>query len=311
MRKADYQQRVERFAHIARLANAVQIPGRDPSHVRDLLRVDVKAGDSERSIDHIIGTEATPDGDDVADGALAEDDAEPRWWERIPGLHDDAREAFRARQLHARANYQLAAGKRGNTRDLSKAKLLYEDAIRCYKRVNHHDPANGSYALCLIDYGLLLSEMGFAEQAVEQFRKVREDVFPRDAKGESPTMPRSLVIDSLGYEASALQVARAVGRGHRPPAPGRPRGPRRRRPALVRLQRARLAQDGAARRGQGPGVLPQGQGVVRGARRERPVRLQDAALPHPPRPGDGRAALRPARRVVRPVRPARQGAAQS
>ena len=31
MRKADYQKRVERFAHIARLANAVEIPGRDPS----------------------------------------------------------------------------------------------------------------------------------------------------------------------------------------------------------------------------------------------------------------------------------------
>lgn len=204
-RKADYQKRVERFSHIARLANAVQIPGRDPSHVRDLLRVDVKAGGSEKSIDHIIGTEATPDGDDVADAALADDDSEPRWWEMIPGLHDDAREAFRARQLHARANYQLAAGKRGNARDLSKAKLLYEDAIRCYKRVNNHDPANGSYALCLMDYGLLLSEMEFPERAIEQFRKIREDVFPRDAKGESPTMPRSLVVDSLGYEAAAMK----------------------------------------------------------------------------------------------------------
>ncbi|MEA2630573.1 MAG: hypothetical protein QOE66_792, partial [Chloroflexota bacterium] len=206
MRKADYQKRVERFAHIARLANAVQIPGRDPSHVRDLLRIDVKAGDSERSIDHIIGNEATPDGDDVADDAIAQEDAEPRWWEQIPGLRDDAREAFRARQLHARANYQLAAGKRGNARDLSKAKFLYEDAIRCYRRVNDHDPANGSFALCLIDYGLLLSEMGFDDRAVEQFRKVRQDVFPRDAKGESPTMPRSLVIDSLGGEAAALKA---------------------------------------------------------------------------------------------------------
>lgn len=206
MRKADYQQRVERFAHIARLANAVQIPGRDPSHVRDLLRVDVKAGGSERSIDHIIGSETSPEGDELADGPLGAEDAEPRWWERIPGLHDNAREAFRARQLHARANFQLAAGKRGNTRDLSKAKLLYEDAIRCYKRVILDDPANGSYALCLMDYGLLLSEMGFAERAVEQFHKVREDVFPRDTKGESSTMPRSLVIDSLGYEASALRA---------------------------------------------------------------------------------------------------------
>lgn len=206
MRKADYQQRVERFAHIARLANAVQIPGRDPSHVRDLLRVDVKAGGSERSIDHIIGTETSPDGDDLSDGELTAEDAEPRWWERIPGFHDNAREAFRARQLHARANYQLAAGKRGNTRDLSKAKLLYEDAIRGYKRVILDDPANGSYALCLMDYGLLLSEMGFPERAVEHFRKVREDVFPRDAKGESPTMPRSLVVDSLGHEAAALQA---------------------------------------------------------------------------------------------------------
>ncbi len=125
MRKADYQKRVERFAHIARLANAVEIPGRDPSHVRDLLRVDVKAGGGERSIDHIIGTESSPGGDDLSDGILADDDAEPRWWERIPGFHDNTREAFRARQLHARANFQLAAGKRGNTTDLSKARLLF------------------------------------------------------------------------------------------------------------------------------------------------------------------------------------------
>lgn len=205
MRKADYQKRVERFAHIARLANAVQIPGRDPSHVRDLLRVDVKAGGSERSIDHVIGTEATPDGDDATDAAFVEEDAEPRWWERLPGLHDDARDAFRARQLHARANYQLAAGKRGNARDLSKAKLLYEDAVRCYRRVNLNDPAHGSYALCLIDYGQLLSEMGFPDRAVEQFRKVRDEVFPKDQNGDRPTMPLSLVVDSLGYEASALR----------------------------------------------------------------------------------------------------------
>ena len=205
MRKADYQKRVERFAHIARLANAVEIPGRDPSHVRDLLRVDVKAGGSERSIDHIIGTETSPGGDDLADEALAEDDAEPRWWERIPGFHDNTREAFRARQLHARANYQLAAGKRGNTTDLSEARLLFEDAIRCYRRVILDDPANGSYALCLMDYGMLLEKMGYPQQAVVQFRKVREDVFPRDAKGESSTMPRSLVVDSLGYEAASLR----------------------------------------------------------------------------------------------------------
>src|SRR3954454_18104313 len=106
MRKADYQKRVERFAHIARLANGVQIPGRAPSHVRDLLRIDVKAGDSERSIDHIIGTEVAPDGDD-ADEAYDEDD-EPRWWENVPGLRDDAREAFRARKWHSRANLELA-----------------------------------------------------------------------------------------------------------------------------------------------------------------------------------------------------------
>ena|GEM_PF-2915901 len=206
LRKADYQKRVERFAHIARLANAVQIPGRDPSHVRDLLRVDVKAGGSERSIDHIIGSEASPDGEDVFDNSLVEEEAEPTWWERVTGFRDTAREAFRARQLHARANHQLAAGKRGNTRDLSKARLLYEDAIRCYKRAIANDPANGSYALCLMDYGILLNEMGFYELAAKQFKLIREEVpFPRNPKGESPTMPRSLIIDSLGYEASALR----------------------------------------------------------------------------------------------------------
>src|SRR5258708_21316312 len=63
-------------------------------------------------------------------------------------------------------------------------------------------PYTTLFRSCLVDYGLLLSEMGFPEKAVEQFRKIRDEVFPKDANGESPTMPLSLVIDSLGHEAA-------------------------------------------------------------------------------------------------------------
>ena len=204
MRKAEYQKRVERFNHIARLTNAVQIPGRDPTHVRDLLRVDARyQGHEDKAIDQMIGKEVAPEGDE--ENAADDADGDPTWWERITGLSDSTREAFRARQLHASANFQLAAGKQGRARDRSKAKLLYEDAIRSYKRVNNGDPAHGSYALCLMDYGLLLTQMGLNKEAREPFRMVREEVFPLDDNGERSTMPLSLLVDSYTNEAGALQ----------------------------------------------------------------------------------------------------------
>lgn len=203
LRKADFQKRVERFSHIAMLANAEQIPKRDPHHIRELLRVDVKASQDhdsdERSLDHLLSGDGAPD----ADGALPADDREPRWWEQLPGLGGSSRDAYLARLRHAQANAQLVATKPGQARDLFKARVLFEEAVHAYERVNDHDPANGSYALCLIDYGLLLTEMGQPEKAVEQFRKVRTGVFPIDDTGQRPTMPLSLAVDSFCYEAEA------------------------------------------------------------------------------------------------------------
>lgn len=207
MHKADYHKRVERFNHIARLASAARIPGNDPSHVRDLLRVDMQDPGDLKSIDQVIGNESAPSGDDADDAELAEDDGASRWWDHVPFLRDDAREAYRARHLHARAIHQLAADKQGGPPDLSKARLLFEYALRCYKRVSEYDPAHGSYALCLIDYGRLLRKMGHPEKAAEQFRLVRGSVFPKDTEGTSSTIPPSLVVDSLCLEASALKAS--------------------------------------------------------------------------------------------------------
>lgn len=205
-RNARFKKRVERLDHIARLANAVQIPGRDPNHVRDLLRVDVRhEPDDESKISHVVSAEVAPEGDEESFTAGDNDEEAEGWLEWIPGFRDSTRESSRARQLHARANFQIAAGKSGRTRDPSKARLLYEEAIRSYKRINDDDPAHGSYALCLMDYGLLLREMGLAKLAIDQFRAIRNEVFPRDANGERPTMPRSLVVDSLCAEAASLQ----------------------------------------------------------------------------------------------------------
>ena len=205
-RKLEYQKRNERFTHIAKLANSMKIPGTDPSHVLNLLRLDAIQNNAEgHALDQLVGGEVSPGGDDLELAADANDEAEPTWWERLLSLRGGDLEATRARLLHARANYQLAAGKQGRAGDLSKAKLLYEDAIRCYKRVNNDDPANGSYALCLMDYGALLRKMGMHPEALKHFRMVREDVFPVDEKGERPTMPQSLVVDSFCGEASALR----------------------------------------------------------------------------------------------------------
>ncbi|WP_435011551.1 hypothetical protein P12x_002866 [Tundrisphaera lichenicola] len=203
--KANFKEKVERFDHIARLTNAAQIPGRDPSHVRELLHVDVKARDGEdayeRSIDQLIGGDETPNGEDGPDG----EESEPRWWEAIPGLRDRSRIAYEARRLHALANHELAAGKRGRVGDLAKAKVRFEDAIKKYEPVINRDTSYGSFALCLIDYGRLLIDMGLPAQAVDQFRKVRTAVFPLEKDGSRPTMPPSVAVDSLCFEAEALK----------------------------------------------------------------------------------------------------------
>jgi tetratricopeptide (TPR) repeat protein len=199
-RKVEYQEKVERLNHIALLTNAQEIPGRDPAHVRDLLKIDAKASGNEQAIDHLIGTQSP---ESVLNDQAGDDD-QPQWWERLLGMSNRAREAYRARRNHARANQQLVAGK-DEEGSKAKAQALYEDALKSYKQVDDYDPAHGSYALCLIDYGTLLDARGYHEKAIDQYRKVREEVFPLDDKGNRPTRPASLAVDSLIFENQSFQ----------------------------------------------------------------------------------------------------------
>ena len=107
-RKAQYQKRAERINHIVLLSNAQEIPGRDPSHVGDLLRIDAESMGSDKSIEHLIRTQDSDD--DLEDDAHLEE-SEPPWWERLPGFAYTAHEAQRARLNHALANHALVAGK--------------------------------------------------------------------------------------------------------------------------------------------------------------------------------------------------------
>jgi tetratricopeptide (TPR) repeat protein len=201
-RKADYQRRVERERHITMLTNAEQIPQRDPDHVRELLRIDVRAMDlsdaNAKSTNHAFSNDPLPVDDETLD-----DEDEPSWWDRVTGATN---KAYVARLRHAQANSQLSADKHTNGRDLSKAKLQFEEAIKAYQSVKDKEPTYGSYALCLLDYGMLLTELGELDKAIEQYHKIRTDVFPVDTKtGGRPTMPLSLQIDSLCSEAEALK----------------------------------------------------------------------------------------------------------
>ena len=202
-RKAEYQKNAERLNHIALLTNAQEIPGRDPAHVRDLLKIDAKASGNERAIDHLIGTQST---ESLPGDPGRDEDDEPQWWERLPGMADSNREAYRARRDHALANQQLVALKDDEAGSKAKAQALYESALNSYRRINDYDPAHGSYALCLIDYGTLLASRGEHQKAIDQYHKVREEVFPLDARGRRPTCPASLVVDSLILENEALRV---------------------------------------------------------------------------------------------------------
>ena len=108
LRKAKYQKDAERINHIALLSNAQEIPGRDPAHVGDLLRIDAAATGSDKAVDHMIRTQEF---DDALESDAHLEEAEPQWWERLPGMTDTSREAYRARLNHALANHELVAGK--------------------------------------------------------------------------------------------------------------------------------------------------------------------------------------------------------
>ena len=216
-----YHKRAERTKHIALLTNAQEIPGRHPSHVLDLLKIDAKANSDEHAIDNLIGTENPSD---VQDGEPSDAEAEPRWWESLPGMADSSREEYRARLYHHRANQQLVASKKemgaGNK---AKALAYFQTALASYERIKNEDHTLGSYALCLLDYGQLLAAMGEHGEAIKQFQLVRDAVFPtastsvdthpsrsstfqriRDAvfpTAPEATRPASLEVDSFIFEA--------------------------------------------------------------------------------------------------------------
>jgi tetratricopeptide (TPR) repeat protein len=205
-----FKKNVERLNHIALLTNAQEIPGRDASHVRDLLDIDASAVDSgnKRSLDHLIhaqGTEDTP-GDDEPD----ESADPPRWWQfwdRLTGMSYTEQLAYQARFYHHLGNKRLVASNNdGGPESKVKAKAHYELALKNYRQINDNDPAHGSYALCLIDYGTLLSKLGDYDRAIDQFKKVREEVFRPSASGQSADPPPSLVVDSLIFESRAHQA---------------------------------------------------------------------------------------------------------
>jgi tetratricopeptide (TPR) repeat protein len=203
-RKAEYQKHAERINHIALLTNAQEIPGRDASHVRDLLKIDAEASGNENAIDNLIGNESSSD---LRDSEAIDAEAAPRWWESLPGMGNSSREAYRARLYHHRANQQLvASNKEAGAGGKAKAQTYFQSALISYRRVNDDDPAHGSYALCLLDYGQLLADMGDHESAIKQFQTVRDSIFPPAGPGQASKRPTSLEVDSLILEAMSLKA---------------------------------------------------------------------------------------------------------
>jgi tetratricopeptide (TPR) repeat protein len=200
-RDADYRKKAERINHIARLTNAQEIPGRDPALVRALLNIDAQASGHENGIDHLIGNE---NADDSRDNDSDDDGREPRWWESLLGMASGSPQARLARFYHHKANQQLvASNKKSGDANMAEAKAYYQRALDSYRKINDDDPALGSYALCLIDYGKVLAGMADHTTAIDQFKMVRDGVFPRSADGRTSNRPASLVVDSLIAESSS------------------------------------------------------------------------------------------------------------
>jgi tetratricopeptide (TPR) repeat protein len=204
--KANYQRQNERFAHIAKLVNATKIPGSDPTHVKTLLKLDLSPQDSDRrSLDLLMDTEETPGGDDLNFMAQENSESLMEWLQGLFGLGDEQDQASLARLLHAKANYQLAAGKQGRPSDRSKANQYFEDAIRAYKKVSDDDPAHGSYALCLMDYARLQRTLGLHAKAIAAYQAIPTEVFHATKSGEKPAIPVTLLVDSMCGEAATLK----------------------------------------------------------------------------------------------------------
>ena len=275
-RKAEYQKNAERLNHIALLTNAQEIPGRDPAHVRDLLKIDAKASGNEQAIDHLIGTQSTE--------SCAERPGATRTTNRDGGRSCRACPTAPAkptgrRPRHALANQQLVAGKGDEDGSKAKAQALYESALNSYKRVNDYDPAHGSYALCLIDYGTLLAIGETIRRPSSSTRRSARRSSPSTPRGSGRRRPASLVVDSLILENESLRALQRLGRCRRPSGRGRPdrQGGERQRPPRPNLLSTSLplglAPHGAARGEPGDRGLQGRRGRLQGSGRRRPARL--------------------------------------
>jgi hypothetical protein len=213
--------KVRRYAYLNRLGNAAQMPLRDPNHVEELLRRDLYGLPASITIQ----VESHRDGSGRALPTSRPDELEQAWWNHLPLLFDWEKQAFKAMDLHAQANAELAVRNTKQVPDRNKARLLYEDAIREYQPVK--SAARGSYALCLLDYARLLSDLGLTRKAIANFETIRKNVFPeKDNQARSPLhgiwsalglqnaendahadgCPRSLQVDALCGEAAALRT---------------------------------------------------------------------------------------------------------
>lgn len=212
--------KVRRYAYITRLANAAQMPMRDPEHVRELLRHDL-----DGLPDTIpLQTESRTGASEAMAASTGPNDLKESWWDSIPFFNDLEKRAFIAMDLHARANAELAVRDANQVPDRTRARVLYEQALDKYQSVK--DQARGSYALCLLDYGRLLSDLGVTDEAIANFNAIRTHVFPEskpkpertawswlgdlgswltwsasEDQGELTGCPRSLQVDALCGEA--------------------------------------------------------------------------------------------------------------
>jgi hypothetical protein len=205
---AGYKKNVERINHIALLTNAQEILNSDPTHVRELLKIDAEATGNEHDFEQVIPIPGTDDGLDVD---THDEEAGLHWWQLcwdwLTGMSHDERESYRARRAHHLANRQLVSGKESVENNRAKAQAHFETALSSYAQVNDKDLVRGSYALCLLDYGQLLDDTGRHDDAIKEYKKAREHVF-LDAKGQNVKGPPSLAVDSLLREAESRKSNR-------------------------------------------------------------------------------------------------------
>jgi tetratricopeptide (TPR) repeat protein len=218
--------KVRRFSQLNRLAMlTAEVPERNSADVAEWLKPDLPG----LSPDLAIGVQGIAPPSDWSDPSDPDPSAKgapgPRWWNRIPGLRDLEIEVDQAVDLHTRAIALRAAKEKGGRADPAQARLLFQQALEKYEPVR--EQVRGSYALCLLDYGLTLTALGEYPAAIAQFQKVHTRAFPNpEAADRDPvpapgvlglfpwggrvpgtTSPRSLRVESLCQEAEAHKLA--------------------------------------------------------------------------------------------------------